>query len=94
MKKIALLTALLLTLGLVGCGEKAEEMPAETPAPAAEATPAPAAPAPSAGGGGYEPSAEERVPGITMSQEELDKVYEAAKADMPAVEVPGEAKAE
>lgn len=92
MKKNILLATLLLTLGLVGCGEKVEEAPAE--APAAEAAPAPAAPAPSAGGGGYEPSAEERVPGITMSQEELDKIYEAAKADIPAVEVPGEAKAE
>lgn len=88
MNKLALLATLLLTLGLVGCGEDAEK----APAPATET--APATPAPSAGGGGYEPSADERVPGITMSQEELDKIYEAAKADIPAVEVPGEAKAE
>lgn len=92
MKTTSLLAALLMTLTLAACGEKAEEVPVE--APAVEATPAPAAPAPSAGGGGYEPSADERVPGITMSQEELDKIYEAAKADMPAVEVPGEAKPE
>jgi predicted small lipoprotein YifL len=92
MKITSLLAALIMAMTLVACGEKAEEAPVE--APAAEATPAPAAPAPSAGGGGYEPSADERVPGITMSQEELDKVYEAAKADMPAVEVPGEAKPE
>ena len=67
----ALLGALLLT----ACGEKpAEEAvaPAEstmeaTPAPAAEAAPAPAAaPAEASSGGGYEPTAEERVPGITI----------------------------
>ena len=66
----ALLGALLLT----ACGEKpAEEAvaPAEstmeaTPAPAAEAAPAPAPAAEASSGGGYEPTAEERVPGITV----------------------------
>lgn len=85
----ALLGALLLT----ACGEKpAEEAaaPAEstmeaTPAPAAEAAPAPA-PAPAAeatSGGGYEPTAEERVPGITI---------DAAAA--PAEAAPAEAAAQ
>lgn len=61
----ALLGALLLT----ACGEKAEQAPAPAeasvevaPAPAVEAAPAPAAEA----AGGYEPTAEERVPGITV----------------------------
>lgn len=56
---------------LVACGNKEEAAPAEAApveeaAPAAEAAPAPApeAAAP-ASGGGYEPTAEERVPGIT-----------------------------
>ena len=77
----ALLGALLLT----ACGEKpAEEAaaPAEstmevTPAPAAEVAPAPAAEATS--GGGYEPTAEERVPGITVDAA-------AAPAEAPAAE--------
>ena len=84
----ALLGALLLT----ACGEKpAEEAvaPAEstmeaTPAPAAEAAPAPAtAPAEASSGGGYEPTAEERVPGITI---------DAAAA--PAEAAPAEAAAQ
>ncbi len=67
----ALLGALLLT----ACGEKAAETTEAAPAateemaPAAEAAaPAAAAPAEAAAttGGGYEPTAEERVPGITM----------------------------
>lgn len=64
---------LLLALGsalLVGCGEKAEEAAVEE-TPAAEAAPAaaPSAEAPSAGG--YEPTAEERVPGITIDPAQL-----------------------
>ncbi len=55
---------------MVGCGEKeeaapVEAAPAEMPAPV-EAAPAPAADAAPATGGGYEPTAEERVPGITI----------------------------
>ena len=83
----ALLGALLLT----ACGEKpAEEAaaPAEstmeaTPAPAAEAAPAPAPAAEATSGGGYEPTAEERVPGITI---------DAAAA--PAEAAPAEAAAQ
>lgn len=82
----ALLGALLLT----ACGEKAEEAaPAEatmeaTPAPAAEAAPAPAPAAESAGG--YEPTAEERVPGITVDA--------AAAEAAPAEAAPAEAAAQ
>ncbi|OQW70587.1 MAG: hypothetical protein BVN34_00970 [Proteobacteria bacterium ST_bin12] len=76
----ALLGALLLT----ACGEKAEEAatPAEAPmeaAPAAEA-PMEAAPAPApTTAGGYEPTAEERVPGITV-----DPAAAPAEAPMEA----------
>lgn len=81
----ALLGALLLT----ACGEKAEEAaaPAETPmeaAPAAEAAPAPAAES----AGGYEPTAEERVPGITMEAPAAD----AAPAEAPMEAAPAAAE--
>lgn len=55
--------------GIAACSK--EESPAEVPAaeaPAAEAPAAEAAPAPAeaaSGPGGYEPTPEERVPGIT-----------------------------
>ena len=82
----ALLGALLLT----ACGEKpAEEAaaPAEstmeaTPAPAAEAAPAPAPAAEATSGGGYEPTAEERVPGIT--EDAVAAPAEAAPAEAAA----------
>lgn len=75
----------LLVLGLtsflvVACGQK-EEAPAEA-APAAEAA-APAAPeAPAATeAGGYEPTAEERVPGITLDPSQIETApAEAAPA--------------
>lgn len=64
----------MLVLGVAGllvvaCGKKEEAAPVEaTPAVVAPVA-APAAVAPvseTAGGGGYEPTAEERVPGITL----------------------------
>lgn len=76
----------LLVLGVagllvVGCGKKEEAAPVEAaPAPAAaavEAAPAPAAAEP----GGYEPTAEERVPGIT-----IDPAVLAAESAAPAAE--------
>lgn len=68
----ALLGALLLS----ACGEKATEAtdaaatteaaaPAVDVAPAVEVAPAPPAASDTAGGGGYEPTAEERIPGET-----------------------------
>jgi len=42
--------------------------------------------------GGYEPSADERVPGITMSQEELDKIYAEARRNMPLPVIPEDAR--
>lgn len=76
----------LLVLGVtgllvVGCGEKEEAAPTET-APAAEAAPVAEATAPAATEpGGYEPTAEERVPGIT-----IDPATLAAESAAPAAE--------
>ena len=87
------LLTFILALGLAACGK--EEPPApETAAPAAEAAPAASAdtpaPAKSSGAGGYEPAENERVPGITMSKEELDKQSEAALANTPQPEIPAD----
>lgn len=92
------LLTFILALGLAACGK--EEAPApEAAAPVAEpAAAAPAAPAEakSSAGGGYEPAADERVPGITVSKEELEKQLQEALANTPQPEVPAEegAKAE
>ena len=83
----ALLGALLLS----ACGEK-EATPELMPA-APLAAPV-AAPAPIVNeAGGYEPSPEERVPGITRTQEELDKMAADVRASTPQPVIPGEAPA-
>ncbi len=86
----------LLVLGVtgllvVGCGQKEEAAPAEAaPAPAAApaeaAAPAPAAAEP----GGYEPTAEERVPGITIDPATL--AAESAAAAPAAEAAPAAAE--
>lgn len=93
--KFLSVSAILAALLLTACGEKAEA-PAE-PAPAPEASApaaapeaAPAAPEP----GGYVPTAEEQVKGITKTQEELDAMYAEARANTPLPIIPGEAPAE
>jgi hypothetical protein len=84
----ALLRSLLVVgfagLVMVGCGEKEEAAPADEAAPVTtEAAPAAEAPAAEssapATGGGYEPTAEERVPGIT-----IDPAAPAEAATAPA----------
>jgi hypothetical protein len=66
-----LATTLLAALFLTACGQKTEEAaaPAEATAPAeaapAEAAPAEAAPEAAPEAGGYVPTEEERIPGIT-----------------------------
>lgn len=85
----ALLSALLLS----ACGEKeAAPVPVQAaPVAAPAAVPAPA-PAPVVNeAGGYEPSPEERVPGITLSQEELDKMAADVRASTPQPIIPGDA---
>jgi hypothetical protein len=91
----ALLTGMLLT----ACGEKEMEAPADA-APAAEAPAeaAPAAPAVEAApatpeAGGYVPTADELIPGITVPQEELDKKNAELLKDTPKAVIPGEAPA-
>lgn len=71
-------------IGLVACEG---EPPAEAPAASDQTIAAPAATA-----GGYEPAADERVPGITMSQEELDKIYAEARRNMPLPVIPEDAR--
>lgn len=77
----SLLVLSVTSLFLVGCGEK-EAPPVEaTPAPVA--TPAePVAPveATPAASGGYEPSAEERIPGITLDAAAVDAAAVPAEA--------------
>jgi hypothetical protein len=81
------------SLLVVGCGEK-EAAPVETaPAPVAvTVAPLEAAPAAesTAGGGGYEPTAEERVPGITLDAAAVDAATTSATATdtAPAVLAP------
>lgn len=94
-KSALLLTALLGTLFLSACGEKPEE-PAPEAAPVAEpateaAPAAEPAPAPEPLAGGYEPTAEERVPGITRTKEEQDKINAEAMVGLPMPAIPGEA---
>ena len=51
-----------------------------------------AAPAPVVNeAGGYEPSPEERVPGITRTQEELDKMAADVRTSTPQTIIPGDA---
>lgn len=92
------LPALLGALFLTACGEKPETTtdaaaPAEGVQEAAPATPAAAEPAAAPAAteaGGYTPSAEELVPGVTMTQEEVDKQFAEARANTPIATVPGE----
>jgi hypothetical protein len=77
---MSMLLRSLLVLGMtsllvVGCGEKEEAAPVEE-APVAESVEAPAPVAPVSGG--YEPSADERVPGITLDPAQIAAETEAA----------------
>lgn len=66
---------------LVGCGEKIEDATDdETPVAEAPAEVAPEA-APTTTTGGYVPSEDERVPGITMDPAELSKSDAAVSAE-------------
>ncbi len=94
----SLLLVSVASLLIVGCGKKEEAPVVETPAPVTNPVVAPAEPvAPAAestaGGGGYEPTAEERVPGITLDATAVDAAAATATATTttevaPAVEAP------
>ncbi len=82
-----LLPTLLLAVLATACGEKEAPPPAE-PTPVAAPIAAPAAPVepeqPKTGGG-YEPSAEERIPGITLPADAVAApAVESAPAETPA----------
>ena len=92
---LLIVPALLGALLLSACGEKPTEAtdaaatteaaaPAVDVAPAVEVAPAPPAASDTAGGGGYEPTAEERIPGETRP---VTAPVEAA----PAAAAPAEA---
>jgi len=74
----SLLAVGMASLLLVGCGEKEEAAPVEAPAPVAAPAPAPAPAAPVVGG--YEPSTDERIPGITLDPAQIAAETEAAAA--------------
>ena len=91
LNQILVVPALLGALLLSACGEK-EAAPEPVPnasvtAPAAVPVPAPVV----SQAGGYEPTPEERVPGITRTQEELDKMAADVRASTPQPIIPGEA---
>jgi hypothetical protein len=93
LKSILVVPALLGALVLSACGEKpaeeaAEATPAETAAPVAEPVEAPPA---AVEHGGYVPTPEELVPGITRTKEEQDKINAEAMAGTPMPVIPGEA---
>ena len=89
LNQIFVVPALLGALLLSACGEKAA---APEPMPAASVAAPVAAPTPVVNeAGGYEPSPEERVPGITRTQEELDKMAADVRASTPQPIIPGEA---
>jgi len=84
-KSALVISVLMGSLLLSACTEKPAE-PAPEAAPAAEPAPVPEPVA-----GGYEPTAEERVPGITRTKEEQDKINAEGLAGIPMPTVPGEA---
>ena len=89
LNQIFVVPALLGALLLSACGEKEA---APEPMQAAPAAAPVAAPAPVVNeAGGYEPSPEERVSGITRTQEELDKMAADVRASTPQPIIPGEA---
>ncbi|MEI8362996.1 MAG: hypothetical protein WCG35_07220 [Betaproteobacteria bacterium] len=79
------------SLLMVGCGKKEEAAPvivtpAPAPAPVAEVAPPVAEP------GGYVPTAEERVPGITLDAAALDAVAPVVAAETAPEEAAPAAK--
>jgi len=87
------LLSLICAVSLGGCERDASTTEQAAAQPANPVNPAsPVNQAETSSAGGYEPSADERVPGITMSQEELDKIYAEARRNMPLPVIPQDAK--
>jgi len=74
----AILVVGLAGLVLQGCGQEEAAAPAEAPAAAAPAAET------SSATGGYEPTTDERVPGITLDAAALEAQMNAAKAQAEA----------
>jgi hypothetical protein len=93
LKSVFVVPVLLGALLLSACGEKPAEKATET-VPAAAAVPAMEsveAPSEAVESGGYVPTPEELVPGITRTKEEQDKINAEAMAGTPMPVIPGEA---
>lgn len=86
LKLTYLLTVVLLALLVTACGEK--EAPPPAPAPVVVPSAAPVAPVEAVqptSGGGYEPTAEERIPGITLPADAVKApAVESTPAETPA----------
>lgn len=84
-----LLPVILSAMVLTACGEKPQEPEVMTEAPVAQEAPAPveAAPAPAAKAepGGYDK--QDRVPGITKTQEELDQIVAEGLEGVPLPDI-------
>jgi hypothetical protein len=96
-KSALVISVLMGSFLLSACSEKPSETPpeaAQAVEPTAEEKPAEPAPPPEPVAGGYEPTSEERVPGITRTKEEQDKINAEALAGIPLPTVPGEAPPE
>ena len=89
-----LVPVLLASLLLSACAEKEAEAPVEAAPTTAEPATAAPEPAPAATElGGYTPTADELVLGVTVPQEELDKKNAELLKDTPKPVIPGEAPA-
>jgi hypothetical protein len=88
LNQVFVIPVLLATLLLSACGEKPAETPAPETAPVVEAAPVAE---PAAVAGGYTPTADELVLGITRTKEEQDKINAEAMVGTPMPIIPGEA---
>ena len=86
-------SAMLLSVMLLAACSESPEATVEEQVQSTQVAPESAPPKASAtSGGGYVPSDSERIPGITLTQEELDKMYAEARANTPTPVIPEDAK--
>lgn len=87
-------SAMMLSVMLLAACSESPESTVEEQVQSTQAAPeaAPAKESATSGGGGYVPSDSERIPGITLTQEELDKMYAEARANTPTPVIPEDAK--
>ena len=86
-------SAMLLSVMLLAACSESPESTFEEQVQSTQVAPEASPPKASAtSGGGYVPSDSERIPGITLTQEELDKMYAEARANTPTPVIPEDAK--